>query len=211
LNNALPPSLLEKSMANLAFRGYLGSQTNQPLIDFETLARQRSPAACVMTECNHAGNTIRFDQSIPVGKTKRDPGFNFDGTIADDMKSGDEPAVSASLKNDPIFKETDDQLAERLRSLLSWLSVGEMKTVADDMLRRFRSGSGKSYENEILNREVQKNPAFRQYHNRFINDLDSALKRNHYSTSRTLMTNGKALASPFIKFGVLMHGSPIFR
>ncbi len=171
-------------MANLAFRGYLGSQTNQPLIDFETLARQRSPAACVMTECNHAGNTIRFDQSIPVGKTKRDPGFNFDGTIADDMKSGDEPAVSASLKNDPIFKETDDQLAERLRSLLSWLSVGEMKTVADDMLRRFRSGSGKSYENEILNREVQKNPAFRQYHNRFINDLDSALKRNHYDPNR---------------------------
>lgn len=81
-------------MANLTFRGYLGSQTNQPLIDFGTLAGQRSPVSGVMTECSHTGNTIRFDQSIPVGKTKRNPGFNFDGTIADGMKSGDEPTVS---------------------------------------------------------------------------------------------------------------------
>lgn len=87
---------------------------------------------------------------------------------------------SLSLKTDSVFRETDEQLAERLRSLLSWLSVGEMRTVANDMLRRFLSGSGKTYENEILNREVQKNPAFRQYHKNFINDLDSALKRNHY-------------------------------
>ena len=63
---------------------------------------------------------------------------------------------SLSLKTDSVFRETDEQLAERLRSLLSWLSVGEMKTVANDMLRRFLSGSGKTYENEILNREVQK-------------------------------------------------------
>lgn len=171
-------------MGNFTPRGPLGFLTNQPLIDQGTLCRQLSTAPNMIGMSSASGERIGFEKRIQVGEAKRRPGFNFDGSPAEDMMSGDRPAASAAIQKDAVFSETDAELDLRLKGLLTSLSTGNMETVALEMQRRFVSGSGKTYESETLNNEVRQNPAFLDYHRSFGNDLASAIQACNYDPNQ---------------------------
>jgi len=171
-------------LGNFTPRGSLGFLTNQPLIDQGTLCRQLSTAPNMIGMSSTSGERIGMEKRIQVGEAKRRPGFNFDGSPAEDMMSGDRPATSAAIKNDAVFSESDAELELRLKGLLTSLSTGSMETVALEMQRRFASGSGKTYESETLNNEVRKNPAFLDYHRSFGSDLASAIQACNYDPNQ---------------------------
>ena len=106
---------------------------------------------------------IRVNQ-VAIGKARRDPGYNFDGTKAEDMYYADEPPRSASIKQDPIFKLSDYNLEHCLNTLMRSLSIGKMETLALDMANHFIQGIGGTYKNEILDQEIANNSAFVTYH-----------------------------------------------
>jgi len=150
-------------MAGLAFRNYLGSNTNLPIIDSDTLCRQLSTAPGGVGLCGPSEDRIAFGQRFLVGKARRGPGFNFDGTRAEDMQSGDQPPSAVGLAKERIFAETDSALEERLRDLVRSLSTGPMEAVALRMVDHFVGASGTAFEDATLNDEVRKNPAFAEY------------------------------------------------
>ncbi|WP_294281831.1 DUF3289 family protein [uncultured Chryseobacterium sp.] len=119
-----------------------------------------------------------------IGKAKRDPGFNFDGTKAEDMFFADSPASSASIKNDPVFKKNDATLGAYLDQLMRSLSIGSMETVALEMADRFKKGTGGTYKSEVLNKEIANNAAFVTYHNKFLAELKKELKKNNYDPAQ---------------------------
>jgi hypothetical protein len=125
---------------------------------------------------------IKVSQKL-IGKAKRDPGFNFDGTKAEDMYFADKPASSASIQNDPVFKLNDATLGAYLDQLMESLSIGDMETVALEMSDRFKKGTGGTYKSEILNKKIAGNSAFTAYHTKFLTDLKNELKKNDYDPS----------------------------
>ncbi|WP_326983289.1 hypothetical protein VUJ46_01705 [Chryseobacterium sp. MYb264] len=106
-----------------------------------------------------------------IGKAKGEPGFNFDGTKAEDTYFADSPASSASIKNDPVFKLSDATLGAYLDQLMTSLSIGDMETVALEMSARFKNGTGGTYKSDILNKEIANNSAFTTYHNAFLTEF----------------------------------------
>lgn len=172
-------------MAGFALRNYLGSSTNLPLIDNGTQCRQLSAAPGAVGLCGGAaGEHIAFGQRVLVGKAERAPGFNFDGTPAEDMQAGDKPPSSSSLMKDDIFSETDAELQERLRDLVTSLSTGAMEAVALRMVEHFIGGTGKGFTDTTLDDEVRRNPAFIEYHRRFSKGLGTALAACDYDLNR---------------------------
>ncbi len=171
-------------MGNFAPRGPLGFLTNHPLIDQGTLCRQLSTAPNMIGMSSTTGEQVRFERRIQVGEAKRRPGFNFDGSPAEDMMSGDRPATSTAITRDAVFSEANAELETRMEGLLTSLSTGSMQTVALEMLQRFVSGSGETYESETLNSQVRKNPAFLDYHRSFGGDLASALGACNYDPNQ---------------------------
>ncbi|MET0067184.1 MAG: DUF3289 family protein [Candidatus Thiodiazotropha sp.] len=121
-----------------------------------------------------AARSLVLRGPILVGKAKRDPGFNFDGTPAEDMQFADAPAKSAAIRSDPVFAQTDKQLNDGMISLMESLSIGAMETVALEMQKRFSSGKGGVYTSDALNKEIANNSALVKYHNKFL----AQLKRN---------------------------------
>ncbi|KUJ50308.1 DUF3289 family protein [Chryseobacterium sp. JAH] len=115
-----------------------------------------------------------------IGKAKREPGFKYDGSKAEDMFFADSPAASASIKNDPVFKLSDATLGKYLDQLMESLSIGDMETVALEMSERFKNGTGGTYKSETLNKEIANNPAFTKYHNDFLSKIKDQLKKNSY-------------------------------
>lgn len=128
-----------------------------------------------------------------IGKAKREPGFGYDGTKAEDMFFADSPISSASIKNDPVFKLSDAKLGVYLNQLMTSLSFGDMETVALEMADRFKNGTGGTYKSDILNKEISNNPAFTTYHNSFFAELKEELKKNSYDPSTMKMIPMKLL------------------
>lgn len=197
-------------MAGLAFRNYLGSNTNLPIIDSDTLCRQLSTAPGWVGLCGPSGDRIAFGQRFLVGKARRSPGFNFDGTRAEDMQSGDQPPSAAGLAKERIFAETDSALEERLRDLVRSLSTGPMEAVALRMVDHFVGASGTAFEDATLNDEVRKNPAFAEYHRRFCQDLASAIQACSYGLNRIKrvpmsLLNFSSLSDKIGGLGITVH------
>ncbi|MEY8758759.1 DUF3289 family protein [Chryseobacterium tongliaoense] len=135
---------------------------------------------------------IKVSQKL-IGKAKREPGFNFDGTKAEDMYFADSPASSASIKNDPVFKLDNATLEDYLDRLMTSLSIGDMETVALEMSDRFKKGTGGIYKSETLNKKIANNPAFTTYHNAFLTELKQGLKKNNYDPSSMEIISMKLL------------------
>lgn len=171
-------------MAGFSFRNYLGSDTNQPLIDSGTLCRQLSTAPGGVGSCGPSGDRVAFGQRFLVGKAQRSPGFNFDGSRAEDMQFGDRPPSASSLTKERIFAETDAELEERLRDLVRLLSTGAMTAVALRMVEHFIGASGTAFEDSTLNDEVRNNPAFTEYHEHFCQALAHGIAACDYDLNR---------------------------
>lgn len=122
---------------------------------------------------------IQVDSKL-IGKAKRDAGYNFDGTQAEDMFYADQPPQSASIKNDPVFLKNDATLAAYMNQLMESLSIGDMETVALEMSSKFQRGEGGVYTSDILNSKVRNNSAFREYHINFLNEVQRKLKEANY-------------------------------
>lgn len=119
-----------------------------------------------------------------IGKAKREPGFNYDGTKAEDMFFGDRPASSKSIQSDPVFSYNDESLIKNLNFLMTSLSIGDMETVALQMSSRFTNGTGGTFKSDILNKEISNNPAFVKYNIDFLEDLKKELKANEFDLSK---------------------------
>ena len=126
-------------------------------LDSGTIGRQRySPP--VPTD---GGGVSRYHIPGPilVGKPPRDPGKKEDGTDHEDMLFADSPAQSASIKDDPVFKLSDDKLKELGNDLMTSVSTGDLETVALECWERFCQGTGGTYSNTMLTAEVAANDA----------------------------------------------------
>lgn len=123
-------------------------------------------------------------EHIQIGKARRDPGYNFDGTKAEDMYYGDKPERSNSILLDPVFKLNDATLEKYLNQLMRSLSVGEMETVALEMAQHFSRGTGGTYKNEIINRKIASNNAFIEYNNTFIEELKTELEKVNFNPNQ---------------------------
>ena len=115
-----------------------------------------------------------------VGKARREPGFNFDGTVAEDMLFADTPAKSRSIRSDPVFALNDPTLGAYLRQLMTSLSVGNMETVAVQMQEKFCRGEGGTYSSSILDGEVANHDAFAIYHAHFLTTFERVLRERHF-------------------------------
>ncbi|MET0029300.1 MAG: DUF3289 family protein [Candidatus Thiodiazotropha sp.] len=144
-------------------------------IDDGTTCRHASP--CPGPIGLSAARSLVLKGPILVGKAKRDPGFNFDGTPAEDMQYADAPAKSAAIRSDPVFSQSDKQLNDGMRSLMQSLSIGAMEGVALQMQKKFSSGSGGVFSSDVLNKEIANNSAFVSYHRKFLSHLKSSI--NH--------------------------------
>lgn len=134
-----------------------------------------------------------------IGKAKREPGFNFDGTKAEDMYYGDRPARSSSIISDPVFSKNDATLGAYLDQLMTSLSMGDMETVALEMSAKFQEGSGGTYSSAILNQKVKENSAFLTYHSNFLNELKLKLKSVNFDP-----TNMEPISMKLLNFSSLM-------
>ncbi len=128
-----------------------------------------------------------------IGKAKRDPGFNFDGTKAEDMEAGDKPSKSAAIIKDKVFAYSDETLKAYLRQLMTSLSIGDMQTISVEMEEKFCAGGGGTYCSDILNKEVVKNSATEAYNTSFINDFRAALKVAAYDPNAMPLISMKLL------------------
>ena len=151
--------------------GALGSDTNRPLIDSGTQCRSRSAPPGVLGVVSPP----LFRLPVLVGEAMRKPGFNFDGTPAEDWQYGDKPAKSAAIKADPMFAHNDELLGRYLRQLMESLSIGSMETVAVAMQEQFCAGKGGTFQSETLDAEIAGNPAFHAYRVDFERKLGVAL------------------------------------
>ncbi len=162
-------------MAGNSNPGSHGGPTNNAIVDTGTMCVQASPLPGVIFGTPRTLTNIHLPGPILVGKAKRDPGFNYDGSRAEDMIAGDKPAKSAVIKSDPMFSKSDDDLNAYMRSLMTSLSIGDMETVALEMQKRFADGIGGTYHSPILDAEIANNPAFVTYHGAFLKRLEPAI------------------------------------
>lgn len=158
----------------------LGSRTNQPPVDAGTLNLYCSPPPRV------SGSAMRTNlgSGILVGQSARGPGYNFDGTVAEDMLFADRPVQSAPIRSDPVFALNDATLEAYLQQLMESLSVGDMETVALEMKERFCRGLGGTYRSRLLDQEIYDHSAFGAYHRAFARALIPMLKAAQYDPAR---------------------------
>lgn len=119
-----------------------------------------------------------------IGQAKRLPGYNFDGTVAEDMLFNDKPTKSKSIMQDPVYKKNDATLGAYLDQLMTSLSIGKMETVALEMSARFQKGTGGTYKSNILNNEIANHGAFVSYHNEFLEKFRKELESNNYDPNK---------------------------
>ncbi|EKT3967188.1 DUF3289 family protein [Flavobacterium psychrophilum] len=134
-------------------------------------------------------NRIIKVNSKLVGKAKRDPGYNFDKTPAEDMTYGNSPIISSSIKKDKIFTYDNAILESYLDQLMESLSVGDMETVALEMSSRFKKGTGGVYKSNILNKEIENNSATLEFHNNFLKKFKNELKLANYDPKMINLTS----------------------
>lgn len=151
--------------------GPLGLMDIASTLDAGTIGRQRnSPSG--PTSGN--GNKHYFVQGpVLVGKPPRDPGKNEDGSTYEDMLAGDEPAQSASLKQDPVFLLSTEKLQELGRDLMNSVSSGDLNTVALAAWDRFCKGTGGTFKNDKLDFEVRHHDNTRA----FVGDFEKLLRK----------------------------------
>lgn len=157
---------------------FLGEQGYTTIMDTGTTCLQLSPQPGVIG-LKLTGNA--YPALILVGLAKRNPGRNFDGTAAEDMQYGDMPAKSAKIKEDSMFQKSDTELQAYMRSLMTSLSMGDMETVALEMLDKFIKGTKGNYTSELLNDEIRNNSAFVSYHQAFLKELQAIIKLALYN------------------------------
>lgn len=147
-------------------------------IDDGTSCRLASP--CPGTLGLAKAQSLNLKGPILVGKARRNPGYNFDGTPAEDMQFADSPAKSAAIRSDPVFSKSNKWLNDAMEMLMKSLSVGDMEGVALEMQKRFSKGVGGVYRSDVLNREIANNSAFVVYHRAFISKLQRGMKSVAY-------------------------------
>ena len=121
---------------------------------------------------------------ILVGKAKRDPGYNFDGTPAEDMMYADRPSQSAPIRSDSMFSKSDQELNNGMITLMKSLSIGNMETVALEMQDRFSKGTGGVYKSDLLDKEIANNSAFTAYHYAFLKELMTKFESANYDPKK---------------------------
>lgn len=163
--------------------GPLGGATNNPIIDSGTQCLQASPLPCPLGIAQSAA-PLYVKSPFLIGKAEREPGKNFDGTVAEDILYADKPVQSASIMKDEMFTKTDAQLNVYMINLLESVSVGDMETVALEMQSRFFKAEGGVYTSNTLNKEIASNSAFVEYHNKFLSLFQARLKEARYDPNK---------------------------
>ena len=128
-----------------------------------------------------------------IGKSKRDPGYNTDGTEAEDMMFKDRPARSVSITKDEMFSHTSETLGLYLDQLMRSLSIGDMETVALEMSSRFKNGTGGIYKSTTLDKEIENNKVTITFHDNFLNTFKNELKLVKYDPNRLKLITMKLL------------------
>jgi hypothetical protein len=108
--------------------------------------------------CRAGNDLIPYDinvrRKVLVGFTSRGPGFDASGDTPQDMRYDDSPSQSGAITSDPVFKRSDVELRENLKTLLTDLSIGDMQDVALEMHERFCQGIGGVYRSNVLDHEI---------------------------------------------------------
>lgn len=130
-----------------------------------------------------AGEVIRVAEKM-VGKSKRNPGLNTDGTIAEDTLFNDHPVQSTSIQSDPMFQKPETELNAYMIQLMESLSMGEMETVVLEMQKKFSNGSGGTYKSNVLDSHIAANSAFKSYNESFRMKLQNSLKKCDYDLNK---------------------------
>ncbi|WP_455204779.1 DUF3289 family protein [Kaarinaea lacus] len=197
-------------MGGCRIPGSAGGLTNNLLIDPNTNGPQTAFTPGITGNRLFAVQPTACMRPVVVGKAKRDPGFNFDGTPAEDMMYADHPKKAASLKNDPVFALPDSTLNAYMKQLMESLSVGDMEKVALEMQARFAKGVGGTYKSSILDAEIANHETFVTYHNAFLKELKAALKKSDYdlfkmSTLSMNLLNFSSFWDKVTGLGITVH------
>jgi len=173
-------------LANSTTAGLTGSSISTAVVDAGTLCREMSNRPGVIGLAPGTGHVSmqRLTGPLLVGQAERLPGFNFDGTPAEDMQYGDRPSKARSITSDPVFALNTPTLRAYLRQLMTSLSVGDMETVAVEMAERFCAGTGGRYSSRLLDAEVYNHSTFGEYHRAFERQFRRALVAVAYDASR---------------------------
>lgn len=173
-------------MANSTTAGPLGGSVTTGVVDAGTLCREMSGRPGVIGLSPGTGHVSarRLAHPMLVGEARRQPGFNFDGSPAEDMQYADSPSKSRSIRLDPVFALDTPTLQAYLRQLMTSLSVGDMETVALQMAKRFCAGTGGRYSSPLLDAEVYNHGTFGEYHRAFERQLRQALQAVAYDAAQ---------------------------
>jgi uncharacterized protein (TIGR03034 family) len=138
--------------------------------------------------------------SLPliVAESRRQPGFNEDGTIANDMRYGDYSkaqieSLGFMFRLDDTLNDLDKISAERLFSTLRTMSrdlfsMGALEGNIDRMIDRFRSNTGATYSDASLTRAVREHASTQRFVEQIRNALAAALTRRKGDLGK-LLTN----------------------
>jgi len=100
------------------------------------------------------------------------------------MQFADRPVKAKAIESDAVFGLSDEALSGNRVLLMKSLSVGAMQQVALAMQKQFADGTGRGFESATLNQEVQANPAFVDYHQKFLAELRNALRKVNFDPLR---------------------------
>ncbi len=145
-----------------------------------------------------------------IGKAKRDPGYNFDKTPAEDMFYGDSPDKSKSIKDDEVFGYSNEKLGTYLDYLMTSLSIGDMEIVALEMADRFKRGTGGTYKSSILDSKIENNPATLEFHDNFLRTFKNELIMAKYDPNKInlismQLLNFSSLKDKVTGLGITIH------
>ena len=171
-------------MGSESVRGPAGSASGIVVVDSGTLCRQMSARPGVVGLGPGAAGAMRHPGAPLVGRARRQPGYNFDGSPAEDMQHGDRPGKARAIMADPVFALDTPTLRAYLRQLMTSLSIGSMETVALEMADRFCQGTGGTYRNALLDAEIRDHAAFGAFHRSFERRLLGALRDASWDLGR---------------------------
>jgi hypothetical protein len=157
----------------------VGNALSKALPTLTTVATIGAPVmkgSSLLSSITQANPNYIQNGSKEIGRSRRNPGQNYDRTPAEDM-SEDCNCNSDGLNMGDIGSKSDNELFRNMRELFDWVTQGDMKKVGREMIDRFRSNVGGEYTSPILNREVAKDNDFNVFARNTARDIQNEIRR----------------------------------
>jgi hypothetical protein len=133
---------------------------------------------------------------VSIVESAKDKGKKEDGTVADDMLSGDftpdpDQRYRLLFREDYFLNYTDEQLFDTLKSMASTLfSTGDLETNALAMIDHFKGNSGSDYSNPLLTKAVEEHAATQRFITHVKMELSKKVLAEKEGLQQTAVTKG---------------------